>query len=67
MDGFQAAILSVKLKYLDKWNESRRKCAGLYRELLEDVKAVSLPMFAELTEEQVRRVCEEMKNFINNK
>jgi dTDP-4-amino-4,6-dideoxygalactose transaminase len=139
MDGFQAAILSVKLKYLDKWNESRRKCAGLYRELLEDVKAVSLPyqaeyakhiyhiyalclenrdglkdylatkdiscgihypiplhlqqayqklgykqgsfpvaediaakqlslpMFAELTEEQVRRVCEEIKSFINAK
>ncbi|MHA1665395.1 MAG: DegT/DnrJ/EryC1/StrS family aminotransferase [Candidatus Njordarchaeales archaeon] len=32
----QAAILRVKLKYLDKWNEKRRENAKLYNELLED-------------------------------
>lgn len=36
LDEIQAAILSVKLKYLDKWNEERRKVAYLYRELLND-------------------------------
>lgn len=30
LDELQAAILSVKLKYLDKWNERRREIAQLY-------------------------------------
>ncbi len=30
MDGFQGAVLSVKLKYLRQWNEGRRKNAALY-------------------------------------
>ncbi|MCE9645952.1 MAG: DegT/DnrJ/EryC1/StrS family aminotransferase [Chloroflexi bacterium] len=34
LDELQAAILRVKLKYLDEWNASRRKLAGLYYELL---------------------------------
>ena len=43
MDGFQGAILSVKLKHLDKWNNARRGYAGLYNELLADVDHVMLP------------------------
>jgi dTDP-4-amino-4,6-dideoxygalactose transaminase len=34
LDGIQAAILSVKLRYLEKWNEMRRDNAGLYDKLL---------------------------------
>ena len=30
LDELQAAILLIKLKYLEKWNEKRRKIAGLY-------------------------------------
>ena len=33
MDAIQAAILSIKLKHLDKWSEGRAKNADLYRKL----------------------------------
>ncbi len=33
LDSIQAAILSVKLKYLDEWNARRREVAALYTEL----------------------------------
>jgi len=33
MDGFQGAILSVKLKYIDGWNQARRTIAKRYHSL----------------------------------
>jgi len=41
LDEIQAAVLRVKLKYLDKWNERRKKVAKLYNELLEDFGIVT--------------------------
>jgi len=134
LDEIQAAILRVKLKYLDKWNEKRRKLAEIYNSLLLDSNVLlpiahkdrkhifhlyvvrnekrdelinylkekeiaakihypvpihlqegfkhlgynlgefsmtekfskeilSLPMFPELSEGEIRKVCEAMKNF----
>jgi dTDP-4-amino-4,6-dideoxygalactose transaminase len=34
MDGFQGAVLRVKLRRLNQWTAKRRELAGLYRELL---------------------------------
>ena len=34
LDALQAAVLGVKLSYLDEWNEARRRNAKLYTELL---------------------------------
>lgn len=43
MDGLQGAILSVKLKHLERWNEARRKNAKLYDELLNNLDGVTVP------------------------
>ena len=43
LDGIQATVLRVKLKYLDKWVEARRAHARQYQQLLGDVKGVVLP------------------------
>jgi dTDP-4-amino-4,6-dideoxygalactose transaminase len=34
MEGFQGAILRVKLRYLERWTDARRKVVNLYNELL---------------------------------
>jgi dTDP-4-amino-4,6-dideoxygalactose transaminase len=44
LDGIQAAILRIKLKYLDKWVEARRAHAQHYQELLGDVQGITLPI-----------------------
>ena len=41
LDEIQAAILSAKLKYLDEWNNNRRKCARLYNELLNNCNVIT--------------------------
>ena len=47
MDSIQAAVLLVKLRYLDQWNATRRKHARHYDELLGDIEAVTTPPIME--------------------
>ncbi len=47
MDGIQGAVLSVKLKHLDDWNEARRNAASSYCALLAEFEELTLPMEAE--------------------
>jgi len=43
LNTINAAIGRVQLKYLDQWNETRRKIAKTYNSLLSDVQEITLP------------------------
>lgn len=43
LDALQAAILTIKLRYLDEWNEKRSRLAQRYRELLQSLSQIALP------------------------
>ncbi|TMC93256.1 MAG: DegT/DnrJ/EryC1/StrS family aminotransferase [Chloroflexi bacterium] len=43
LDSLQAAVLRVKLRHLDAWNQSRRTVASLYAELLPASPSLGLP------------------------
>ena len=43
LDALQAAVLSVKLPQLDRWNEARRERASIYDQALRDLPEVVLP------------------------
>jgi dTDP-4-amino-4,6-dideoxygalactose transaminase len=49
MDGFQGAVLGVKLRYLDEWNESRRRNARRYNNFLSSIEGIKIPKEAEYT------------------
>ncbi len=44
MDSLQAAILNVKIKYIEKWNERRKEIAAYYISELNTVKEIILPL-----------------------
>jgi dTDP-4-amino-4,6-dideoxygalactose transaminase len=41
LDSIQAAVLRVKMKYIDQWNDRRREVAARYDQLFVDVKLAS--------------------------
>ncbi len=43
IDAVQAVILTVKLRYLDHWNEQRQRAAAYYQELLQSISSLKLP------------------------
>jgi dTDP-4-amino-4,6-dideoxygalactose transaminase len=43
LDAVQAAVLSIKLRYLDKWNQQRSAVAAQYNQLLGGLAGIALP------------------------
>jgi dTDP-4-amino-4,6-dideoxygalactose transaminase len=49
MDALQAAILNVKLNYINAWNQQRIRHAGIYMDELANLRSISLPRVRENT------------------
>lgn len=47
LDEIQAKVLLIKLKYLDRWNNSRRDHAGYYNINLKNIKGLEIPYLPE--------------------
>lgn len=47
MDEIQAAILNVKLQYIDEWNKKRRELALRYNFLLSSIPGIVVPQYTE--------------------
>src|SRR3989339_1717618 len=47
IDAFQAAILQIKLKYIDEWNSNRRQIAAWYKEEFENIPRLKIPFVPE--------------------
>jgi len=50
MDALQAAVLNIKLEFINEWSEARRRNADLYLKYLSEVKGIELPKIRENTE-----------------
>ena len=50
LDELQAALLDVKLKYMDNWNKERNEIANKYNEQLKNINGLILPVLADKCE-----------------
>jgi UDP-2-acetamido-2-deoxy-ribo-hexuluronate aminotransferase len=62
LDSVQAAILSVKLKYLDSYNRARQKAAGFYDNAFADLPAIEVPHRAPYSEHIFHQYTLKLKN-----
>jgi len=46
LDALQSAVLSIKLKYLNKWTKTRQKNADYYNQQFKNIKEITVPMFS---------------------
>jgi dTDP-4-amino-4,6-dideoxygalactose transaminase len=70
LDGLQASILNVKLKYIDQWNQKRLANALLYNKLLKDIKEIKTPVIRNNSKHIFHVYCvraekrDELKNYL---
>jgi len=50
LDTLQAAILNVKLKYLDQYIAARQRAASIYKVLLSDLEEVTVPVISSFSD-----------------
>lgn len=62
LDTLQAAILDVKLKYLDSYTEARRSAAYLYNEGLKDISELEIPAEMDYTSHVYNQYTLKIKN-----
>lgn len=74
LDTIQAGILSIKLKYLHRWNKIRRKLASIYNHYLHDISGIIIPSERKafyhvyhLYPLRVRSRRDELFNYLNEK
>lgn len=75
LDALQAAILSVKLKYVDKWNDMRISNAKFYNKYLTDVEGLKIPetnpnnkhVFNQYTLRVINGLRDDMQKFLAEK
>lgn len=76
MEEIQGAVLGVKINYIDKWTNERRRVAAKYYELLKDVEQITLPkemeyakhvyhLFVIKLKSNSNKTRDELKNFLN--
>lgn len=72
LSAMQAALLNVKLKYLDKWNQRRIEIASIYFKHLENLNHIELPVIREGTTHTFHQYVikavhrDELKNFLSD-
>lgn len=47
LDTLQAAVLRVKLRHIDQWNQGRKRVAELYNSLLSGVNGIVVPLISD--------------------
>ena len=62
LDNLQAAVLNVKLKYLDKYREARQRAASLYDDKLKDIKEITIPARSETSSHVFHQYTIRVKN-----
>jgi dTDP-4-amino-4,6-dideoxygalactose transaminase len=66
LDAIQAAVLDVKLKHLDEYNEARRNAASFYNQMFENHPQIELPVISSFSTHVFHQYTLKLKNVNRN-